>query len=105
MTHHLDGSSFGDTVTLLSQGLQVNHSLGQNEQHVRERESLGRAQMGTNMSLRLPRWEHLTQLSKKTPSSAPFQTRSSNREVVTRGDDNDNYEAAGPLLSLFAFLG
>lgn len=28
-THHLDGSSFGDTVTLLSQGLQVNHSLEQ----------------------------------------------------------------------------
>lgn len=100
MTHHLDGSSFGDTVTLLSQGLQVNHSLGQNKQHVREGKSIGRAQLGTSMGLRLPHWEHLTQVSKKTPSSAPLQTRSSNK----RSDNSDNYEAVGPLLSLFCFF-
>lgn len=110
MTHHLDGSSFGDTVTLLSQGLQVNHSLGQNKQHVREGESRGKAQLGTSMGLTLPRWEYLAQVNKKTPSSAPLQTRSRNREVVTREVTimttmKQEGQCMFPLLFLFVFLG
>lgn len=60
------------------------------------------------MGLRLPRWEHLAQVSKKTPSSVPLQTRSSSRELVTReAMTMTTMKQLGlcmfPLVSRFAF--
>lgn len=60
------------------------------------------------MGLRLPRWEHLAQVSKKTPSSVPLQTRSSSRELVTgEAMTMTTMKQLGlcmfPLVSRFAF--
>lgn len=55
------------------------------------------------MGLRLPCWEHLVQVNKKTPPNQEKKLRGGDR----RGDDNGNHEAAEPVYvpSSFPFLG
>lgn len=87
MTHHLDGSSFGDIITLLSQGLQVNHSLGQKKQHVRGRKPMESPAVTQHGAESPPRQERLAQGSKKTSSSVLLQTRgrtSSDTDVMAK---------------------